>query len=561
MNENYIKEIFRLKQEVNNLKKELYTQITAQNYTKRQLKAIQEDFDSNVVREVEKTIKMYEKELNKMSVELLKKDTEKRKVIEKYKILKEKANKKEEEYEKLLEEYKKLKRENERLKIINNIDGTNSGVPTSMTPINKNKIIPNTRVKSDKNIGGQKGHKRHQLDIPEIISFKEEHKLEECPKCNNHDLIDTGKTIKKYVKDYKIVSWNTEHIFKVYKCSCCGKEIHKEIPENLKGEVQYGEIVKGQILSLVNVGNVPINKVRRIISGLSINIDPSEGYIAKLEKQASKYLDTFIKELREKILHLEGVYWDDTVIMVNTKRSCLRYYGNEKLALYYAHETKGKTGLDEDNILNLLPATTWVMHDHNKVNYNEDYSYINVECCSHLSRDLEKVSQNIPNRTWAKKLKDLFNKYNENRKKLQAKNKTEFTAEEINKFIIEVNDTIALGYEENSKDSTPYYANDELTLLNRIFDYRDNYIYWLYDFNIPYTNNLSERSLRGVKSKMKTAGQFQNIDRAKDYAKIKSYIETCHRNGINESYALEKLASGNPLTIESILCAEKNEQK
>ncbi len=75
MNENYIKEIFRLKQEVNNLKKELYTQITAENYTKRQLKAIQEDFDSNVVREVEKTIKMYEKELNKMSVELLKKDT------------------------------------------------------------------------------------------------------------------------------------------------------------------------------------------------------------------------------------------------------------------------------------------------------------------------------------------------------------------------------------------------------------------------------------------------------------------------------------------------------
>lgn len=550
MNENYIKEIFRLKQEVSDLKKELYFLRTGKDYTSKRLKELQDNFDESVSREVEKIIAKYEKEFNKLTMELLKSDNEKRELIEKCKVLQEEANTKEEEYKKLLKEY-------EKLKIINNIDGTNSGIPTSMTPLNKKKIIPNTRVKSDKKIGGQKGHKRHTLDIPKSISFKEEHKLEKCSKCNNHNLIDTGKTITRYVKDYKIISWNTEHVFKIYKCPCCGKEVHQEIPKTLKGEVQYGEIVKGQILSLVNIGNVPINKVRRIISGLSIDIDPSEGYIAKLEKQSSKYLDTFIKDLRSRILQLEGVYWDDTVIMVNTKRSCLRYYGNERLALYYAHDTKGKVGLDEDNILNLLPKTTWVMHDHNRVNYNDDYGYINIECCSHLSRDLEKVSQNIPSRTWSKKLKNLFNQYNEERKELQAKDKTEFTAEKINKFIMEVNNSIALGYEENTKDSTPYYAEDELALLNRLFDYRDNYIYWLYDFNIPYTNNLSERSLRGIKSKMKISGQFQNIDRAKDYARIKSYIETCHRNGINESYALERLASGNPLSLQEILNEEK----
>lgn len=45
-----------------------------------------------------------------------------------------------------------------RLKALLNIDGTNAGIPTSQTPINKKKIIPNSRTKSNKKIGGQNGH-------------------------------------------------------------------------------------------------------------------------------------------------------------------------------------------------------------------------------------------------------------------------------------------------------------------------------------------------------------------------------------------------------------------
>ena len=93
-------------------------------------------------------------------------------------------------------------------------------------------------------------------------------------------------------------------------------------------------------------------------------------------------------------------------------------------------------------------------------------------------------------------------------------------------------------------------------------EYRDNYIYWALDFNLPFTNNLSERSLRGIKSKMKIAGQFQNVKTAKYYATIKSYIETCHRNGINEHDGLNRLINGNPYTLEEILrIGEDNAKK
>lgn len=63
------------------------------------------------------------------------------------------------------------------------------------------------------------------------------------------------------------------------------------------------------------------------------------------------------------------LYWDDTVIMIDTKRGCLRFYGDERIALYCVHRQKNKEGIDADEILPQLPKTTRVMHDHNLVNY------------------------------------------------------------------------------------------------------------------------------------------------------------------------------------------------
>ena len=75
---------------------------------------------------------------------------------------------------------------------------------------------------------------------------------------------------------------------------------------------------------------------------------------------------------------------------------------------------------------------------------------------------------------------------------------------------------------------------------------------WMHDFSLPVDDNLSERSLRGAKSKMKIAGQFQNEQTAKYYAGIKTYIETCYRNGINPTDALIRLMEDKPYTIEEI---------
>ena len=460
-----------------------------------------------------------------------------------------------EEKDKLIKE---MEFENARLKALLNMDGKNHGIPTSQTPINKEKVIPNTREKSDKAKGGQIGHKKHKLEKfkDKEVNEEIEHSMEKCPCCNSHAIKKTGEIKEKDELDYKIVVVKRRHKFVEYECKECGKKFHEKIPNNLKEENQYGAQVQALELTLMNQANVTINKAQKITKGLTDGeIDLSEGYIAKLQKRASDKLSNFMKEMKTEIIKQPLLHWDDTVIMIDTKRSCLRFYGTEKLAMYTAHSQKDKNGLDEDGILNMLAKETVVEHDHNKVNYNEDYYFRNAECNVHLIRDLKKVIDNL-NHTWAKKLIELITKMNQKRKWLIKKGKEEFTQEELNKFEDKFEKIMLEANKQNEEEKQKYYVDKESTLILRILDYKNEYFLWIHDFEVPFENNLSERGLRGAKSKQKASGQFWSVESASWYATIRTYIETCNRNNVNIYNALVMLSLGKPYTLKEILSGE-----
>ena len=533
------------------------------NELRMKLTKATQQLNDRVIKEVKEVDDKYKKEIKELKRLIsIAEDIEQRsekKLLEKERIIEEKDAEIRALKRKLVEQAKELdltKQERDKYLASLNLDGTTSGIPTSKTPLNKKKLIPNTREKSGKSIGGQFGHKKHKLERfkDEEINETEENIPNECPKCHPKKLIVLDTEITKHELDYEIKVIKKRYHYKNCECEDCHNIFREMIPNRLKEENQYGNKVQAHALSLMNIGNVPINKVRRILSGLtSDEINLSEGYIAKLQKRASKLLEDFIENLKSYICNLNVVHWDDTVIFINGKRACLRGYCDQDVILYTAHEKKNKKGLDEDDILKQLSDTVKVVHDHNKVNYNEDYVYVNVECCIHLERDLEKVKLNIPESTWSKKLKELFSNYNHKRNEYLSQNIESFSLEETNEFMIKFDEYILLGIEENKQHGKSHYFKDEKTLLTRLMEYRDNYTYWLYDFTIPYTNNEAERSLRGVKTKMKVSGQFQNIENARYYASIKSYVETCHRNGINETEALIRLLDNTPYTIDEII--------
>lgn len=232
-----------------------------------------------------------------------------------------------------------------------------------------------------------------------------------------------------------------------------------------------------------------MNKTAMFLSGMTgSELRPCEGYIAKLQKRAAKNLMQFRDDLRLLLITRDIVYWDDTVVCILTKRACLRFYGDEKIAYYTAHEHKDMSGIDEDNVLQLLTEETKVMHDHNTVNYNPKYMFQNIECNQHLERDCQKNTDDTGHK-WSEELKGYINSAIHDRNKSIKKSRDSFDKAYIEKF-------------------------------NRDVE--------------------------------KISGQFESVNAADNYALIRSYIETCRRNGINEIDALIHLSAGRPYIVKEI---------
>ena len=436
-------------------------------------------------------------------------------------------------------------------------DGTTTGLPTSKTPINKNKVIPNSRRPSGKKKGGQPGHEKHTLESPaeDEVNDIVPHDIEEdevCPDCGSENKRYTGKTEEKYEYDVQIKVIRRKHVYYLYECLDCGTVYRSASGPNLMAKCQYGSSVQAIALSLMNTVNAPMNKVPLFLSGITLDaICPSEGYVAKLQKRAYKMLAEFDADLYVRLIELYLIYWDDTVIMINKQRGCYRFYGDEKIAYYTAHETKGMVGLDKDNVLNVLTDQTTVMHDHNKVNYNSKYHFRNIECNVHLGRDCEKVYLDSGHEEWAE-IKTMISQAVKERNDLMKKGVTSFDAAYVLRYKTRLLDKLEKAEAKNRKDASRYFADDERRLINRIREYYENTFSWLEDFSLPHSNNLSERALRSVKSHCKISGQFESVEYARYHARIKTYLETCRRNGFNEIYALQRLSEGNPIRVAEI---------
>ena len=543
----------------------------------RQLRKQVEDFESG--ERYQKLIKEYEEKLAKKERELKRAEDQISRLEEQCRLLKTKyseletelffregdvsrltdwVNERDLEINELKKEAAENVKEIERLKALLNTDGANSGTPTSQTPSGKEKIRPNSRVKTGKKAGGQSYHQKHKLnafDDKEITDY-EDHLMEACPRCKG-ELADTEKTIEKDETEMEVVVHRIRHIFRIYRCLCCGREVHIPVPNHLKEDNQYGPETQAVALSLMNTGNVPINKVGMIIRGMTDNkINPSDGYIAKIQAKAAARLRKFRDDLRNLLIAQPVLYWDDTVIMVDKRRACIRFYGNEKIAWYAAHARKNLDGIKEDAILQNLSEDTYVMHDHNTVNYNSEFRFRNLECNVHLVRDLQKVIE-ILGHSWAYELKELIQNMIHRRKELIDSGINCFGETVLADFRKRIRELLNTAGKQNNADFSKYYGSEEKALINRLKKYMNNYFLWVERFDLPVSDNLSERGLRCIKSHMKISGQFRNTVTADNYTLLKTYIETCRKNGINEVHALKRLCTNNPYTVQEIFKLNK----
>lgn len=409
----------------------------------------------------------------------------------------------------------KLRNDNERLKKQINNDSNNSSNPPS-SDIKRN--IPNNKEKTNKKAGGQKGHKAHFLSKKEI-----EEKIEK--KEIKHKIINKGKVSKDYISKY-IIDIEINTIAKEYRFYK-DKNGKYNIPKEFKTDVQYGNKLKTMCTILNTEGIVALDRLSDFVGSISdgkINI--SKGTIVNFITDLNNKGQYIIENIKTKIMNSEIMYTDATTARCENKNISVRNYSTEKYTLLVATYGKSKKYIEETNILNNYTGN--LVHDHETVIYN--YGNKHAECNVHISRYLRGCNENTGNK-WTLKMRSFLCSLNEYKKEIKSRGEKEIAKEKLEKYSKRYEEIIELGYKENKKVKAAFLRQDEQRLLNRMKKYKENHLLFLYDFNMPFENNLSERDLRHVKSKQKISGHFNSMEGIGNYLNIKSIIGTCKKQG------------------------------
>ena len=298
--------------------------------------------------------------------------------------------------------------------------------------------------------------------------------------------------------------------------------------------------------SILNTeGIIAIDRLTDFVNSISHGkINLSKGSIVNFLNNLSIRSEYVIEQIKEKILNSKLMYTDATTARCNNKNISVRNYSTPNYTLLIPTLKKNKKCIEESNILNRYTGD--LVHDHETLMYN--YGRKHVECNVHVSRYLKGCNENTQN-AWALKMRSFLCSLNEYKKKLISKGKEEIDIEKLEKYSKRYDEIIEEGYAENKRIKSKYLRQEEQRLLNRLKKYKENHMLFLYDFNMPFDNNLSERDLRHVKSKQKISGHFNSMSGIENYLNIKSIIGTCKKQSINFYEIISKLYKNIPVSI------------
>lgn len=429
-----------------------------------------------------------------------------------------------------------LRDDNERMKRILGNDSSNSSVPPSAEPPWKAPNTYNGRKAGRKRQGAQPGHKGSGLSKSDV-----------CEKIRNgdfhHKVEDIGSVGNTYVTRYRI-DLETRVVATEYRIHA-GTDGKYEIPEDLLGDVTYGDRLKAVCAYLYAEGVVSIDRICDFINSLSDGaLSLSAGSVYNFCAGFAGKCAGFRTELVNRLLNAHEICTDATPVTNNGKMNYIRNFSTEDTVLYCGMAKKDLQTLEALPVLGDFAGI--LCHDHETSMYH--FGIGHAECNVHLARYLRKNTEETGNR-WSHEMESFLNGMNAMRNRLKAGGAAGLPEGKAESYSQRFDAIIADGREQQKTTRGKVARQEENALLNRLEKYKENHLLFLYDFQVHYSDNMSEKDLRICKNREKMAGGFRTDKGIQIYCNIMSFIETVKRKKGNVLQSISSLMNGTLVRI------------
>lgn len=401
------------------------------------------------------------------------------------------------------------------------------------------------RSKSERLPGGQKGHKGKTL---KMVSDPDEvvlHQPEACSSCgaavSESVLIASDK---RQVFDLPPLKLRvTEHQAEMRRCLGCGSLNQGRFPQEVAHKLQYGARLKGLVQYLQHYQLLPLGRLQELVADL-FGHTLSQGTLVNATKACFQGLAVVEAKVKAGINEAAVICVDETGLYEQGRRSWLHVSSTPMLTFYAPHPRRGKEALDA---IGILPDYQGVAVHDAWASYTA-YSCRHSLCNAHLLRELRYLEEREA-QGWAASLAEVLSEM----KAACAEGEGRLSEARLNALEARYDALVTEGYDANPPPVEPAVKkrgrrkqSRARNLLDRLRQKRHEVLAFLYDPRVPFDNNLAERDIRMMKVQQKISGCFRG-EGASYFCRIRGYISTLRKQGMNVLEGLESVFRGNPL--------------
>lgn len=422
------------------------------------------------------------------------------------------------------------------------LNSSNSSIPPASDPNRKKNGNSEEDETTNNKPGGQPGHPGKTLtlfDTPDhVINVPVDHAL-----MQSGEVYKNAGYLRRQVVDITIQRVITEYRAEILEDQQ-GNQLIADFPDKIKRQVQYGDSIKAQAIYLSQFQLIPYERVANFFRDQA-QIPLSTGSLCNFNEQIYHALEGFEGWVKRQLLMAFLAHVDETSINVNGKKYWLHVICTDKLTFLFPHKTRG---LDANHSMGVLPDFNGILcHDHWKAYFQ--FGSGHVLCNAHHLRELERAKEQ-DQQTWADALQTFLIEINDQVKE----NGGALNQEQADAVREDYRNLLTEGEVEcpppaEDKESRkgkrgPVKRSKSRNLLERLINYEEEVLGFMTDERIPFTNNQGERDLRMSKVQQKISGCFRSMQGAYNFARIRSYISTCIKNGVSATEALNLAIQG-----------------